>query len=207
MINIFVAKLDFSISSDQLREEFEKFGRVNKATVATDRETGKPRGFAFVEMANREEGEQAIEALDGKTFNGRSVAVKEAEDRRGNKNNPNSNPPQKKFTPNKTVSNSNRFEENKKSFSDSENQIENDDFQVADTRKKIKERSKKEFEKDDLKSKKQKNPSFKKQNKYGKFSEFDDEEDDISLLSLRKELEREDFEDEDEDEDDIILEF
>ncbi|MDG1842572.1 MAG: hypothetical protein P8I93_09520 [Crocinitomicaceae bacterium] len=207
MINIFVAKLDFSISSDQLREEFEKFGRVNKATVATDRETGKPRGFAFVEMANREEGEEAIEALDGKTFNGRSIAVKEAEDRRGNKSKPNFNSPQKKFTPNNTTSSSTRFEENKKSASEVDSQINDDEFKVAETRKKIKERGKKEFEKEELKPKKQKNPSLKKQNKYGKFSDFDEDEDDISLLSLRKELEREDFEDDDEDEDDIILEF
>ena len=91
MINIFVAKLDYSITSDQLKQEFEVFGQVNKATVATDRETGNPRGFAFVEMANREDGIKAIESLDGKSFNGRRVAVKEAEDRRGNKNKPKEN--------------------------------------------------------------------------------------------------------------------
>ena len=53
MMNIFVAKLDFGVSSDQLRQEFERFGKVNKATVALDRETGKSRGFAFIEMSRK----------------------------------------------------------------------------------------------------------------------------------------------------------
>jgi RNA recognition motif-containing protein len=97
MINIFVAKLDYTISSDQLKQEFENFGRVNKATVAMDRETGKSRGFAFVEMADREEGEKAINALDGKSFNGRPIAVKEADDRGGNKRNKGAAPFKKPF--------------------------------------------------------------------------------------------------------------
>ena len=97
MINIFVAKLDYSISSDQLKQEFQNFGRVNKATVAMDRETGKSRGFAFIEMADREEGENAIKALDGKSFNGRPIAVKEADDRGGNKRNKGATPFKKPF--------------------------------------------------------------------------------------------------------------
>ena len=53
MTSIFVAKLDFGVSNQELRQLFENYGTVLKATVATDRETGKPRGFAFVEMADR----------------------------------------------------------------------------------------------------------------------------------------------------------
>ena len=54
MTSIFVAKLDFGVSNQELRQLFENYGTVLKATVATDRETGKHRGFAFVEMADRE---------------------------------------------------------------------------------------------------------------------------------------------------------
>jgi RNA recognition motif-containing protein len=85
MTSIFVAKLDFGVSQEELKSAFERFGRVNKATIATDKETGKPRGFAFVEMFNEDEAEQAIKALDGSSFNGRQVAVKKAEDRGNSK--------------------------------------------------------------------------------------------------------------------------
>ncbi|MFM8962656.1 MAG: RNA recognition motif domain-containing protein, partial [Sphingomonadales bacterium] len=81
MTSIFVAKLDFGVSNQELRQLFEQYGTVLKATVATDRETGKPRGFAFVEMADRDEAQQAIRALDGHVINGRALAVKEAEQR------------------------------------------------------------------------------------------------------------------------------
>ena len=81
MTSIFVAKLDFGISSDQLRQMFQDYGTVLKATVATDRETGKSRGFGFVEMADREEAMTAIKQLDGFHVSGRPIAVKEAEQR------------------------------------------------------------------------------------------------------------------------------
>ena len=71
MTSIFVAKLDFGVSNQELRQLFENYGTVLKATVATDRETGKPRGFAFVEMADRQEASNAISALDGHVINGR----------------------------------------------------------------------------------------------------------------------------------------
>ena len=60
MTSIFVAKLDFGVSNQELRQLFENYGTVLKATVATDRETGNPRGFAFVEMADRQEALSAI---------------------------------------------------------------------------------------------------------------------------------------------------
>jgi len=81
MTSIFVAKLDFGFDSDQLRELFEQYGKVLKASVATDRETGKSRGFGFVEMEDREEALEAISALDNFAVNGRPIAVKEAEAR------------------------------------------------------------------------------------------------------------------------------
>ena len=214
MINIFVAKLDYSISSDQLKQEFQNFGHVNKATVAMDRETGKSRGFAFIEMADREEGENAIKALDGKSFNGRPIAVKEADDRGGTKRNKTSAPFKKPFEK-KPSYRSDSFENKDLSnnrYSENENQVPINHLEDLDlstqkeNRKKSKERSSKSNN-DDLenRAKKVKNPSSKKYNKY---NDFEDEDDDISLLSLRKELEREEFEDEDQDEDeDFDLDF
>jgi RNA recognition motif-containing protein len=85
MTSIFVAKLDFGVDNPQLQALFETYGKVNKATVALDRETGKSRGFGFVEMFNDDEAQAAIENLDGHEVNGRPIAVKEAEDRGGSK--------------------------------------------------------------------------------------------------------------------------
>lgn len=81
MTSIFVAKLDFNATEDQLKSLFEEYGRVNRITIAKDRETGKPRGFAFVEMADESEADQAIQALDNYAINGRNIAVKKADDR------------------------------------------------------------------------------------------------------------------------------
>ena len=81
MTTIFVAKLDFGVTDAQLRQEFERFGTVNKVTIAKDKETDKPRGFAFVEMTNDQEADAAINAMDGHSFNGRECVVKKADDR------------------------------------------------------------------------------------------------------------------------------
>jgi len=85
MTSIFVAKLDFAVSEEELKELFQEYGTVLKAHIAKDRETGKPRGFAFVEMADQDEAYAAIEALNDYTINGREIAVKEAEQRNSNK--------------------------------------------------------------------------------------------------------------------------
>jgi RNA recognition motif-containing protein len=90
MTSIFVAKLDFGVTNEQLRQLFEQHGSVIKVNVATDRETGKSRGFAFVEMADRAEAMNAINALNGHMINGRDIAVKEAEQRGDTR--PNNNP-------------------------------------------------------------------------------------------------------------------
>tara|TARA_B100001287_G_C22686260_1_gene533838 strand:+ start:2864 stop:3418 length:555 start_codon:yes stop_codon:yes gene_type:complete len=81
MTSIFVAKLDFGVSKEQLVELFAQYGAVNKAHIPMDKDTGKPRGFAFVEMSNDNEASQAIEALDGFEINRRRIAVKVAENR------------------------------------------------------------------------------------------------------------------------------
>jgi cold-inducible RNA-binding protein len=80
-MNIFVAKLNYATSSDALREAFEQFGEVTSASVIMDRETGRSKGFGFVEMANDNEGAEAINALDGSDFDGATIAVKKAEPR------------------------------------------------------------------------------------------------------------------------------
>jgi RNA recognition motif-containing protein len=78
MTSIFVAKLDFGVSKEQLVELFTQYGEVSKAHLPTDKDTGKPRGFAFVEMSNDDEAGKAIEALDGFEINRRRIAVKVA---------------------------------------------------------------------------------------------------------------------------------
>ena len=78
MTSIFVAKLDFGVTSEQLRKLFEQYGKVLKANVATDRETGKSRGFAFVEMETEELAKMAMNKLNGTQIAGRAIAIKEA---------------------------------------------------------------------------------------------------------------------------------
>lgn len=78
MKNIFVGNLSFKTSEDELRQLFEPFGQVNRVSILTDRETGRSRGFGFVEMANNEEGDKAITALNGAQAGGRTLNVNEA---------------------------------------------------------------------------------------------------------------------------------
>lgn len=78
MKNIFVGNLDFNTSEDELRHMFETYGQVDRVSIMTDRETGRSRGFGFVEMANAEEGEKAIAALNGAQVGGRKLNVNEA---------------------------------------------------------------------------------------------------------------------------------
>jgi len=76
--NIFVGNLDFNASEESVRSLFERYGAVNSARIMTDRETGRSRGFAFVEMENENEADQAIQALNGYTLDGRALNVNEA---------------------------------------------------------------------------------------------------------------------------------
>ena len=76
--NIFVGNLSFNTTEDELRQAFEPYGQVDRVSILTDRETGRSRGFAFVEMANADEGEKAIAGLNGTQLGGRTINVNEA---------------------------------------------------------------------------------------------------------------------------------
>ena len=78
MKNIFVGNLDFNTSEDELRQLFEAHGQVDRVSIMTDRETGRSRGFGFVEMVNAEDGDKAIAALNGTQVGGRKLNVNEA---------------------------------------------------------------------------------------------------------------------------------
>jgi cold-inducible RNA-binding protein len=76
--NIFVGNLSFNTGEDELRQAFEAYGQVDRVSIMTDRDTGRSRGFGFVEMTNNEEGEKAISALNGTQLGGRTINVNEA---------------------------------------------------------------------------------------------------------------------------------
>src|SRR5947208_13893097 len=78
MKNIFVGNLSFGAAEETLRSMFENFGTVERASIVTDRETGRSRGFGFVEMTNADEAERAIAALNGSDLGGRAINVNEA---------------------------------------------------------------------------------------------------------------------------------
>ena len=77
-MNIYVSNLSFNIQDEDLREFFAEYGEVTSAKVITDRETGKSRGFGFVEMSDDEAGRKAIAELDNGTVEGRNIRVQEA---------------------------------------------------------------------------------------------------------------------------------
>ena len=79
---LYVGNLSFDSTEDDLRELFGRHGTVDSVAVITDRETGRPRGFAFVEMSESSAAQDAIRALDGNDFAGRNIKVNEAQDRR-----------------------------------------------------------------------------------------------------------------------------
>ena len=78
MKNIFVGNLSFNTNEDELRQLFEAYGQVDRVSIMTDRDTGRSRGFGFVEMASNEDGEKAITALNGSQVGGRTINVNEA---------------------------------------------------------------------------------------------------------------------------------
>lgn len=80
-MNIYCGNLAYAVTSDDLREAFESFGEVTSASVITDRDSGRSKGFGFVEMANDAEGNAAIEALNGTDMKGRPVRINEARPR------------------------------------------------------------------------------------------------------------------------------
>jgi len=78
MKNLFVGNMSFQTTESDLRALFEPFGQITRVHIAADRETGRARGFAFVEMANDDEAAKAIASLDGKEVGGRNLKVNEA---------------------------------------------------------------------------------------------------------------------------------
>ena len=78
MKNIFVGNLSFGATEDAVRSMFEAYGAVDRVSIVTDRETGQPRGFGFVEMSNDGEGQKAIDSLNGRDLDGRTLNVNEA---------------------------------------------------------------------------------------------------------------------------------
>ncbi len=78
MKNIFVGNLDFGATEESIRELFEKYGAVDKVNVIRDRDTGQPRGFAFVEMGDSSEADKAIAELNGTMLGSRAINVNEA---------------------------------------------------------------------------------------------------------------------------------
>lgn len=78
MKNLFVGNMSFATTESDLRAVFEPFGEITQVNVITDRDTGRARGFAFVEMSNDEEAAAAIAGLNGKELDGRALNVNEA---------------------------------------------------------------------------------------------------------------------------------
>ncbi len=82
-MNIYVGNLPFSTTEQDLQQMFGAHGQVSRASIVMDRETGRSRGFGFVEMPNDAEGQAAIAALNGKDMNGRGLTVNVAKPREG----------------------------------------------------------------------------------------------------------------------------
>lgn len=80
-MKLYVGNLSFNTSESQLREIFEAFGDVSSASLVMDRETGRPRGFGFVEFSNDESARAAIAGMNGKNVDGRDLTVNEAKPR------------------------------------------------------------------------------------------------------------------------------
>lgn len=201
MTSIFVAKLDFGVSNQELRQLFENYGTVLKATVATDRETGKPRGFAFVEMADRSEAMTAIEALDGHVINGRALAVKEAEQRTDNRPNPRPPyPPRENTSPARTSDAPAPRTETRSNDSLDSSVTSSFILPKPEPRKKAKEKDRKL--EDDNRNKKPKMDAYKKSGKNPRFFEDDEDDLDDDLLNYKR-PDEDDFDDDDDDDDDF----
>ncbi|MBP6458890.1 MAG: hypothetical protein KA264_02225 [Crocinitomicaceae bacterium] len=182
MTNIFVARLDYGVTQEELKSTFEQYGQVNKVSLAIDKETGKSKGFAFIEMKNEEEAHQAIKGLDGLTLHGRQIAVKIAEDR-------NDNRPKREFNSNDRERRPAAPRENREHTGGNkvDSEYKNPKFdspevfippvipQVNKVNDKKKDLSAK---KHDDRPKTQKMPAYKKSGKQNKFF-YDDEDDDL----------------------------
>ena len=84
-MKIYVGNLSYEVTEQDLRQEFEAFGEVASVDIITDKISGRPKGFGFVEMATKSEGEAAITDLNGKTLKERTIVVNEARPRTDNR--------------------------------------------------------------------------------------------------------------------------
>jgi len=82
-MNIFVGNLAYDLTDDELRDAFAAHGEVSSAKIILDRDTGRSRGFGFVEMPDQSQGEQAVEKMNGADLKGRALTVNEARPRSG----------------------------------------------------------------------------------------------------------------------------
>jgi cold-inducible RNA-binding protein len=80
-VKLYVGNLTFNTTEQDLQEQFSRYGQVSSAIIITDRDTGRSRGFAFVELDSKESAQAAIEALNGKELDGRALTVNEARPR------------------------------------------------------------------------------------------------------------------------------
>ena len=80
-MNIYIGNMSFDTTEDQLRQAFEGFGEVSTVKIIMDRDSGRPKGFAFVEMSSQDEATAAIGGLNGQDLNGRALNVNEAKPR------------------------------------------------------------------------------------------------------------------------------
>ncbi len=80
-MSIYIGNLSYQVTEEDLRETFAEYGKVNRVQIPSDRDTGRPRGFAFVEMSKDDEETSAIEALDGAEWMGRDLKVNKAKPR------------------------------------------------------------------------------------------------------------------------------
>ena len=80
-MNMYIGNLAYDVTEIDLRNAFSEFGEVSSVKIITDKFSGRPKGFGFVEMPDNSEADQAIKALNGKVLNGRSIKVKQAEPR------------------------------------------------------------------------------------------------------------------------------
>ena len=84
-MNIYVGNLSYKTQEEDLRAAFERFGEVSRVNILSDRDTGQPRGFGFIEMPNAQQGQAAIDGLNGTDLNGRALTVNEARPRTENR--------------------------------------------------------------------------------------------------------------------------
>ena len=84
-MRIYVGNLSYDVTEEELRQEFQAFGEVESVSIITDKYSGRPKGFGFVEMASKSESEAAISGLSGKTLNERTIVVNEARPRTDNR--------------------------------------------------------------------------------------------------------------------------